>query len=414
MKVELFIANKLFFDKSNRSSLTHSIIKIAVAAIALGITVMIIAIAVVTGFQQQIREKVIGFGSHISIVNLDPNISYELKPVNKNQNFYPSISQEEGIKHIQVFAIKAGIIKTKTDLQGVVFKGIDADYDWSFFEKNLVEGKKIIISDDKKTDNVLISRKIASMLKLKVGDNLFMYFIQEKLRPRKFKITGIYETGLEEYDKLYVLGDIKHVQKLNKWTDNQISGFEVLINEFDQMEKMTKLVNDFVGFKFNNEGQRLRVKNIKAVEPQIFDWLQLTNTNVWVILTATIIVAIINMISAILILILERTNMIGILKALGAKNWTIQRIFLINAAFLIGKGLLWGNIIGIALCLLQQYFGILTLDPTSYYVSTVPINLKLSHLIFLNAGTLLMIVVVLILPSFVITRISPIKAIRFE
>ena len=416
MNTELFIAKKIVLSKENKSLFLGSkaIIRIASIAISLGLIVMILSVAIVTGFKSQIRNKVIGFGSHITITNMDNNTSYETIPINKNQSFYPSLEKEVGIKHIQVYAIKAGIIKTNTEIQGVVLKGVGKDYDWSFFEKNIVEGKHFSVSDTAKNNQVIISKQISTLLKLKTGDNLFMYFIQNPPRLRKFKICGIYETSFEDLDKLIIIADIAQIQKLNDWTDEQISGFEVLINDYEQIDNITSLVQDKAGFKFNADGSKLRVSNIKQNNPQIFDWLALTDTNVIIILVLMLIVAGFNMITGLLVIILERTNMIGILKALGTSNWSIRKIFLYQATFIIGKGLIWGNIIGIGLCIIQYYTHLVKLDPASYYVTSVPINLNFLHLLFLNIGTLIVTIFMLILPSYIITRISPVKAIKFN
>jgi len=417
LNIELFIAQRISKGSEKDKNLSQSIIRIAIIAIALSMCVMIVSVAIITGFQKEIREKVIGFGSHITIMNHDTNTSYETVPIKKNQPFYPSIENIDGIKHIQQFAIKAGIIKTKTDIQGVVLKGIASDFDWSFFEKNMIEGKIFTIDDSVKSNDVIVSKYQANLLKLNVGDDLFMYFIQDPPRLRKYTISGIYNSGLEDYDKLYVFADIKDIQKLNDWNiDNNdlISGFEIIIDDYSKLDEMTELVSDEVGIIFSEDGSKLKVENIKEKNPQIFDWLALTNTNVWVILILMTVVSAINMISGLLIIILERTNMIGILKSLGSSNWSIRKIFLYNAIYIMGKGLMWGNIIGLLICGAQYFFHLLPLDPSSYYVDTVPINLKLLHLLGLNAGTIILTVFVLILPSVIITKIDPVKAIRFN
>ena len=375
---------------------------------------MIIATAIVTGFKNEIRNKVIGFGSHIQILNYDTNTSYETAPVNKNQEFYPRMANLPGIKHIQVFSTKAGIIKTETDIQGVVLKGVGSDFDWTFFKKNLTDGVAFRVTDTIKTNKVLISKYIAQLLKLKVGDSFSMYFVQEPPRIRKFTISGIYETSLEEFDKIYVIADIGHIQKLNNWSDNEVSGFEILLDNFEDLEEKTWVVQQEVGFGFEEDGSRLKIRNIIQKYPQIFDWLNLQDMNVWIILILMLIVAGFNMVSGLMILILERTNMIGILKAVGTQNWSIRKIFLYQSAYLVAKGLFYGNIIGIGLCLLQHYFGIIKLDESSYYLSTVPINFNILYILGLNLGTLLLTVLMLIIPSYLISRISPVKAIRFD
>jgi lipoprotein-releasing system permease protein len=406
LNTEFFISKRIT-SKSQSDSFSRPAVRIAIISITLGIAVMIIAVSIVTGFKKQISEKVIGFGSHIQITNYDANASLEAKPIEKNQSFYPSMNNAEGIRHIQVFANKAGIIKTDNDIQGVILKGIGSDFDWDFFKDKIVSGKSFVVKDCTKTNDILISKIIAQKLKLKVGDDFIMHFIQDPPRMRKFKITGIYETGMEEFDKLYVIGDIFHVQKLNDWTPNQVAGFEVLIKDFNKLDEMAAYVYENIGYNLNS-------KSIKELYPQIFDWLKLQDMNVYIILILMVLVAGINMISTLLILILERTNMIGILKALGAKNWSIRKIFLYNAAYLIGRGLIWGNIIGIALCLLQLTTGIIKLPQESYYVSVVPINLNIFHILLINFGSLIICLLMLIIPSYIVTKITPVKAIRFS
>lgn len=375
---------------------------------------MIISIEVVTGFKKEIRNKVIGFGSHIQIINYDANYSFESVPINKNQDFYPQLIKNEKIKHVQIFATKPGIIKTDEEMQGVVFKGVGSDFDWSFFSSNLIDGKCFSVVDTSKTNDVVISASIAGMLKLKVGDSFIAYFIQDPPRTRKFTVSGIYKTGLVEFDEIFVLADIGHVQKLNDWTKEQVSGFEVIIDDFDDLDEMTAFVNKKAGFRFFEDGSKLKVQSIIEKYPHFFDWMRLFDTNVWVILVLMTTVAGFNMVSGLLIIILERTKMIGILKAVGAENMSIRKIFLYNAAFLIGKGMFWGNLIGISICLVQKYTGLISLDPESYYVDTVPININIIHLLMLNAGTLIATFGMLIVPSMIISRISPIKAIQFN
>jgi len=417
LNLSFFIARRLSTDKQGKSSISQSIIRIATAAVAMSLAVMIIAVAVITGFKKEITEKVIGFGSHILITNHDTNSSYETQPVIKEQDFYPSLTEIEGIRHIQCFAMKPGIIKTKTDIQGVVLKGIDRDFDWTFFKANIIEGTHFEIDDSSNVKHILISNYHAKLLKLKVNDDLFIYFIQNPPRLRKYKITGIYETGLQEYDERFALTEIDDIQKLNGWNElenEMVSGFEVLIDDYKELDEMTEIVTDKVGRQFTESGKKLKVTNILQENPQIFDWLTLTNMNVQVILFIMTFVAAINMVTGLLIIILERTNMIGILKALGARNRTIQRIFIYNSIFIMGKGLFFGNLIGISLCLLQMYFKIIPLDATSYYVDTVPINIDLLHILLLNFGILNITADILILPSLLITKIDPIKAINFN
>jgi lipoprotein-releasing system permease protein len=406
---EFYISKRLVRSKDTES-FSKPAVRIAILSIALGLAVMIISVAIVTGFKNQIADKVIGFGSHIRITKFDENTSFENQPISKNQPFYPSFNNVDGIRHIQVYATKAGIVKTENEIQGVVLKGVGSDYDWSFFADKIIAGKQLKISDTAKTNDVLISKILATKLQLQVGDKLPMYFIIDSASAplaRPFKVAGIYETGLEECDKMYVICDIAHIQKLNGWTKDQVAGFEILINDFKDLDRVGKYVYDHIDYTLN-------AQTIKQLYPQIFDWLELQDMNVIIILALMILVAGINMISTLLILILERTNMIGILKAVGARNWSIRKIFLYNATYLIGKGLIWGNVLGLALCIIQIYTGIFTLPQESYYVNVVPINLNIFHILFINVGTLIISFLMLLIPSYIITRISPVKSIRFN
>jgi lipoprotein-releasing system permease protein len=414
MNTELYIARRLLKGKKNKENYSRPIVNIAVAGIALGLIVMIIAVSVLTGFKQEISNKVSGFGSHIQVINYDNSSSYETKPITENQEWLDEVSQLDHVTHIQRYITKAGIIKTEAYLEGVMLKGVDADFEWSFFKKYLSEGDIPEITDSVKSNDVLISENLARRLQLNTGDDLRMYFIQEPPRMRKFTISGIYDTQLEELDKVYIFVDIKHLRKLNNWEDDQISGFEILIDDFDYLFETDMAVTRILGNNYSPDLESLRVRNITAQFPQIFDWLNLQDTNMWVILILMVVVAGFNMVSGLLIIILERTNMIGILKSMGTTNSGIRKVFLYHAGFLISRGLLWGNVLGIGLCLLQHYFGVIKLDPASYYVSMVPINLNLFHLLILNAGTMLVTIVMLILPSMLVTRISPSEAIKFE
>ncbi len=414
MNTDFFIAKRFFRDDSGNKKISKPIVSIAVVGVALGIAVMILSVAIVTGFKSEIRNKITGFGSHIQIINYDSNTSVETVPISKNMPFYPSLDTLNRIKHIQVFAIKGGILKTKENFQGAVLKGVDHDFNWSFFEKNMVKGKTFRVTDTAKTNKILISQYFADLLKLQTGDPVGMYFVEDPPRVRKFIISGIYNTGLEDFDKKFVLADIKHVQKLNGWDSNQISGFEIILNDFEQINKLSSRIRNNHTYPLFSQGTKLRVLPITSKFPQIFDWLNVIDVNVWVILTLVIAVAGFNMISGLLIIILERTSMIGLFKAMGSTNWSIRKIFLYLSSLLIGKGMIWGNIIGIGLCILQSKFGIFKLDPETYYLEVVPINLKVLHIILLNIGTLIVTVLMLIIPSYIIAKISPIKTIRFN
>jgi lipoprotein-releasing system permease protein len=414
MNFPWFVAERLIKGRVNAKSFSRPINVIAIIGIALGLAVMILAVSILTGFKKEIREKVVGFGSHIQITNFDSNISYETTPVSDTQDFIPKIKRIPGIKHLQVYATKAGIIKTDEDIQGVVLKGVGADYDWSYFKSCIVDGSVFTVTDTVIGNNVIISKKIADLLKLKRGDSFTMHFIQDPPRVRKFTISGIYETSLEEFDQIYVFCDIGHIRRLNGWQDDQVSGFEVFIDNFDRLDEMTSEVKDAVGYRITEEETKFKVTNIRIKYPQIFDWLNFQDVNVIIIIVLMLVVAGFNMVSGLLILILEKTNMIGVLKALGSEDTTIRRVFLYQAAYLIGKGLLWGNMIGLGLAFLQLKTGIITLDPSSYYIKTVPVNLNLLHILMLNAGTMAAIIIMLIVPSQLISRITPVKAIRYD
>lgn len=414
MSTGTFIARRLIRERRQGTSFSRPINVIAITGIALGLAVMILAVAILTGFKQQIRDKVAGFAAHIQVVNFDANISYETVPVSATQPFAEKLKNHPGIKNIQVFATKAGIIKTDDNIQGVVLKGIGSDYDWSFFRSNMVEGDVITVNDTARTDNVVISKKVADMLGLKLGDSFSMFFVQDPPRMRKFTIKGIYETSLEEFDKTYLFCDIAHIRSLNGWQNDQVSGFEIFINDFNNLELMTYVVRDAIGYRVAEEEEQLKVTNIRGRYPQIFDWLGFQDTNVIIILILMILVAGFNMISGLLILILEKTNMIGILKALGAGNNIIRNVFLYQAVWLTAKGLLWGNVIGLGLAWLQQKTEFISLDPSSYYLKSVPVNLDPLHIILLNIGTMIAIILMLLIPSQLIARITPVKAIRYD
>jgi lipoprotein-releasing system permease protein len=414
LNTEFFIVRRMIGTHSGRRSFSRSIVAIAIFGIALGLTVMILAVAIVTGFKKEISSKVTGFGAHIQILNLDSNLSYETKPVTGNLKNLDQVRVLKGVKNVQPFAIKAGIIKTGEEIYGAVLKGVDQQYDWEFIKSHLVDGTVFSVNDSVRSGKVVLSRKTADLLRLGVGDRFTMYFIQDPPRARTFEIEGIYSTSLEEFDKLYIYSDIKQVQRLNDWDPGQVSGYEVLLEDMATLSVTAEKVMDLVGYDFMEDGSRLKVETIRQKYVQIFDWLNLQDMNVVVLILLMLIVAGFNMISGLLILILERTNMIGILKALGTTNASIRKIFLYQSAYLTLVGLLWGNLIGLALCLVQKYFHLISLDPSSYYLDTVPINLNAVHILLLNLGTMTIIFMFLLFPSMIIARISPDKSIRFN
>ncbi len=404
LNTPFFIARRMGAEKKN---LTGLVKLIAILSISLGLSVMILAVAVVTGFQNEIKSKAIGFGSHIQITNFDYNISYETQPVSKNQEFYEELAATSGIKNIHVFSTKPGIIKTDEEIHGVIFKGVGSDYDWEFFSNRMIDGAITLYNDSIRSDNIIISAYVSRLLGISTGDDVLLYFIQDPPRVRRLNISGIYETGLEELDKIFVLGDIQHAQRLNNWEPDQVGGFGIVLENFRQLDHFNEIVQEVIPYT-------LYTRTIAEIYPQIFDWLALLDMNVYVIIVIVVLVAGINMITTLLISVLEKTNMIGVLKALGASNKHIRKIFLYHAGFLIARGMILGNILGIGLGVLQQYFGIVTLSQESYFVDVVPVDLDIFYILLLNAGTFAICMAMLIMPSYIIARISPVRAITFR
>ena len=411
MNLEYFIAKRLITAKDYKSSISAPIIKIAISAIAIGMVMMIVSVATGIGLQQKIREKISAFNGHIIISNFDSNQSETtVVPISKKQDFYPNFKSVEGVSHIQAIASKVGIIRTETAFEGIVFKGVGTDYKWDNIKGYLVAGK---LPDYSKNVNqeVLLSQFLANRLNLKVGDTFNTFFMKEGQNKlpniRRFKITGIFNSGFQEFDATYIIGDIRHIQRINKWTPEQVGAFEVFVSDFDNI----KTVGDKV---YQQTGSSLDTNTIIEKYSYIFEWLQLFDFNIIVILIVMIAVATINMVVALLVLILERTQMIGILKALGANNWSIRKIFLYNASYLILRGLFWGNLIGVSILLLQQHFGLVKLNPENYYVDQAPVYLNWGYVALLNLLTIGVCSLVLLIPSYIITKISPVKAIRFD
>ena len=414
MNIEYFIAKRLASSKESGNRLSRLMSIVAIVSVTLGIAVMILTVAIVTGFKSEISDKLVGGNAHIQITNLDSNLSFETNPITEMPELINELSKISGVKHIQKYITKGGIIKTEQDIQGIMLKGIDTDFDWSFFSQCLLEGETFSISDTATSNNVLISKSLAQLLRLKLGDKFDVYFVQEPLRIRRFTICGIFATQLEEIDKSLVLCDIKHLQRIYGWEKNQISGLEISINNIKNIDQLSEEITDIVVYNTYENGARLEVNDIKQLYQHLFAWLDLLDTNVFIILLLTIAVAGFNMISGLLIMLLERTSMIGILKSLGMYNVNIRKLFLYRSGFIVVKGMIFGNIIGIACCFLQQHFEIIKLDATNYFVSAVPINFDIFNLVLLNAASLLVIMLVLIIPSQIITKISPEKTIRYE
>jgi len=411
LNLEYFIAKRLITAKDYKSSISAPIIKIAISAIAIGIIMMIVSVATGIGLQQKIREKVSAFNGQIIISNYDNNNSeITLIPISKKQDFYPKFKSVPEVGHIQAIASKAGIIRTENAFEGIVFKGVGADYNWNNIKEYLVEGR---LPDFSKSLNeeVIISRFLADRLNLKLGDSFNTFFVKEEQGKlpniRRFKIVGIFSSGFQDFDASYIIGDIRHIQRINKWNADQIGAFEVFVKDFTQIKETGNHIYEQIP-------SNLDTKTITEKYNYIFDWLQLFDFNIVVILGIMILVATINMVVALLVLILERTQMIGILKALGADNWTVRKVFLYNAFYLIVRGLFWGNLIGISLLLIQQQFGIVHLNPENYYVNQAPVYLNWTYIVLLNLLTITVCFLVLLIPSYLITKISPVKAIRFD
>lgn len=414
MNLEYFIAKRLVYGKESKGYVSRSIVGITTFGISLSLAVMIISVSVVTGFKSSISNKVIGFSGDIQIENFDSNISFETNPIDGTQKFLPEIKKISGVKHIQRYAITAGIMKRNEDNQGVVLKGVGKDYDWSFFKKNIIDGTVLKLNDTTPSNDILISQTIANILKLKTGDAVAMFFVKDPPRMRRFIVAGIYQTGMDEMDKVYIIGDIRQVQALNQWSDSQISGFEINITHFEDLGAIRDKIDDLAGMNLQPDGSALKVQSIQQKYPQLFDWLGLVNMNVWIIIGLMLLVAGFNMISGLMILILERTRMIGLLTALGARSVSIRKIFIYQSGFLVLKGLLWGNIVGITICILQYYFHVIKLDQSSYFVTSVPININIFNYLLLNAGTLAAIIIMLVFPSMVISKISPDVTLRYQ
>jgi lipoprotein-releasing system permease protein len=411
LKIEYFIAKRLISTKDYKSSISAPIIKIAITAIALGMIMMIISIATSIGLQQKIRQKVAAFNGHIQISGFNTNNSdVSAVAISTKQDFYPKFKSVSGINHIQGIAAKAGIIRTEDAFEGIIYKGVGKDYVWNDLSEYLISGRIPNVTADLNTE-VLISQYLANRLNLKLNDSFNTFFMKDgdnKLpNSRRFKIVGIYNSGFEEFDATYLLGDIRHIQRFNKWNENEVGSFEVFIDDFDQISQKGQEVYKAIP-------SNLESKTILDKFYYIFDWLKLFDFNLVVILIIMIAVSTINMVVALLVLILERTQMVGILKALGANNWTVRKVFLYNAFYLIVRGLFWGNSIAIGLLLIQKYFGIIQLNPESYYVREAPVDINLLHILALNVGTIAICLLVLIIPSVIITKISPAKTIRFD
>lgn len=405
MNLSFFIAKRLIGKSEHRFS--RPVMRVAILAVSLSLAVMLISISTISGFQNEIRDKVIGYGSHIQVTHFSKDNSFESKLLPNSNELKNKISKVDGVVDVQKFATKAGLIKTDKEIYGIVLKGVDQNYSFSFFENYLLEGEIPIYNSEKLSNEIIISSTIANKLKMKVGDTFTTYFIQKPTRARKFSISAIYDSGLSEFDDLYIVGDLKHIQKLNKWQDNQCGGLEIKSSSIETLNETTNRINSEIGYD-------LIAQNINDLNPQLFNWLKLQDINVIIIIILMMLVALINITTLLFILILERIQMIGILKSMGLSNWGIRKIFLYFTNYIMTRGLLFGNIFALTILIIQKTFKILKLDKATYYMSEVPIHFDIKDILLLNIATITITFLVLIIPTYLVSKIRPIKTIRFE
>lgn len=414
MNLPLFIAQRIYRDNDPGRQLSRPAVLIAMTGIAIGLAVMIVAVSVIVGFKKEVRDKIAGFGAHIQITNLRAPSLYESLPVSMTEVEIDSLRGRTEISHVQRYSLKAGMVKTDEAFQGMLLKGVGPEYDVEFFRRHLLEGEMPQFSDTASSNRVIISRSLADKLKLKLGDKIDTYFFQENIRARRLTVAGIYRTNMTEFDNLYLVTDLYTVNRLNRWEADRFSGLELTVNDYSRLEDFTWELASRLEGKTDRYGQEFCVRNIEQLNPAIFAWLDILDVNIWVILVLMIGVAGFTMISGLLIIIIERTSMIGVLKSLGADNRTIRHLFLWFSVFLIGRGMLWGNIIGLSFYAVQRCFGLFKLDPATYYMDTVPVSFNWWIFLLLNAGTLIASVLMLVGPSYFITRIRPADSMRYE
>lgn len=414
MNVELYMAKRFHFsENAQKNRMSRPAIRIATIGIAVGLAVMIVAVAVVIGFKNEVRDQVVGFGSHIQVSAYSNASAYDTPPIAPSDSLLAEIFALPNVAHVQKTITKTGILKTSSDFQGIVLKGVDKNFDWTFFKKNLTQGNLPAIGETV-TNEALISQQIANGLRLQVGDKFMAYFVDKNIRARRFSVCGIYTTNFAEYDKLFIITDIQIPQKLNNWNDNEVSRLEIWTKDFEQVDATTNEIYFTTANRPDSNQTLYQTQSIKELVPQIFEWLNLLDMNAWIILVLMFAVAGFNMISGLLILILERTNTIGVLKALGVTDWNIRKLFLYQSVFLIGKGMMWGNLIGVGLVIIEYFFHVIPLDPLMYYVSYVPVTLNIGYWLLINIVVAIVSVGILILPSYLITKISPAKSIKFD
>ena len=409
MNSSIFIAKRLFTAKENNNNYTRPIIRIAILAIAISVAVMILSVFILSGFKDNISSKVIGFGSHIKITKFNNNQSFENDPIDFNVKIYDEIKSLDFVSHINKYATKAGIIKNDDEIHGVVLKGVSDDYNWGFFKNNLISGEVPNIKDSTKdiTDDILISESISKKLNIKLGEELVIYFIQNPARVRKFTVSGIYKTALSEFDDITVFADLKHLINLNNWNNNQIGGYEIKTFDFENVSSYTLEIDELIDFD-------LKAQSSKELNPQIFDWLRLQDFNVIIILILMLLVGCVNMVTSLLIIILEKSKFIGVLKAIGLSNWNIRKIFIYNSIYILLNGLFWANLVVILFTFFQKRFHLISLDETIYFMNSVPIKFDIFSMFIINLGTIIICYIVLIIPTVLIAKISPAKSIRFE
>ena len=415
MNWKLFVAQRIYRSREGEKEVSKPAVLIARWGIAIGLAVMIVAVAVVVGFKHEVRDKVVGIGSDIAITNFDAQKSYETMPIAAGDSLMEALRAQQGVKHVQRYSTKPGMIMTDDNFLGMVLKGVSQEYDWTFLRKHLQEGEIPVFSDSASTNRTLISRTIANKLHLKLGDKLYTYYISgDNVRARRLEVAGIYQTNFSIYDDMFLLTDLYTVNRLNAWQKDQVSGIELEVTDPAQLEAIKEGIRTQVDMVKDKYGGTYYTQSVEEQNPQIFAWLDLLDMNVWVILILMTGVAGFTMISGLLIIILERTNMIGVLKALGADNLAIRKVFLSFSVFLIGKGMLWGNVIGLAFVGVQSFFRPFKLDPTTYYVDSVPVEFNVWWWVLLNVCTLVVSVLMLGGPSYLIAHIHPAKSIRFE
>lgn len=413
VNTEFFLARRLAGRSGGRRNV---MVSIATVTVAISIAVMVVALAVIMGFKKEISYKLVGFGGHVQVTAVSGGNSLETKPIKYDKKLENALRKVDGLKSLNVYTTKGGIIKTQDAMQGVMLKGVSTDYDWAFFRDNLEEGELPAVGDSLLTREIIVSRSLANLLQIGLADRVEMMFVQDETPPRRtqFKITGIYSSGFEELDMMVVITDMRNVQRIAGWERDQITGYEADTYDFDRIERFSDDVYQAVFDNWNPDGESLMVVNIKQRFPQMFDWLRAHDVNAAVIIIIMLLVSLLNMISALLIILLERTRMIGVLKALGMNNPSLQKMFIIRSAYLILNGMLWGNVIGIGICLMQKYTGIVTLDQAGYFLTEVPVSLDWAWIVAVNAGSFALIVALLTIPTLVISRIKPDTTIRYQ